>query len=29
MTLRDIRQKEFAQVWIDSGHHGILDLCPR
>jgi superfamily II DNA or RNA helicase len=29
MTLRDRRQKEFAQEWIDKGKFGILNLCPR
>jgi superfamily II DNA or RNA helicase len=29
MTLRDKRQAEFAQMWIDAGKHGILNLCPR
>jgi superfamily II DNA or RNA helicase len=29
MTLRDKRQAEFAQKWIDSGKFGILNLCPR
>ena len=29
MTLRDKRQKEFAQEWIDKGKFGILNLCPR
>jgi superfamily II DNA or RNA helicase len=29
MTLRDKRQAEFAQKWIDDGGFGILYLCPR
>lgn len=29
MTLRDRRQAEFAQAWIDKGEYGILYLCPR
>jgi superfamily II DNA or RNA helicase len=29
MTLRDKRQEEFANIWINSGKHGILNLCPR
>lgn len=29
MTLRDQRQAEFAQEWIDCGKFGILYLCPR
>lgn len=29
MTIRDQRQKEFAKIWINSGKHGILNLCPR
>ena len=29
MTLRDKRQKEFADVWLDEGRWGILNLCPR
>lgn len=29
MTLRDRRQREFADVWLNSGRHGILNLCPR
>ena len=28
MTLRDVRQKEFADVWLKE-KHGILNLCPR
>ena len=28
MSLRDQRQKEFAQVWLDK-RWGILNLCPR
>lgn len=29
MTLRDQRQKEFAETWIKTGKFGILNLCPR
>jgi len=29
LTLRDKRQQEFAQAWIDNGMYGILNLCPR
>ena len=29
MTLRDKRQKEFADVWLKEGRWGILNLCPR
>lgn len=29
MTLRDKRQLEFADAWINSGKFGILNLCPR
>jgi superfamily II DNA or RNA helicase len=29
MTLRDQRQKEFADVWLNQGKFGILNLCPR
>jgi len=29
MTLRDQRQAEFADVWINAGKFGILNLCPR
>jgi len=29
MTLRDKRQKEFADVWMNTGKFGILNLCPR
>ena len=29
MTLRDKRQKEFAETWINKGKFGILNLCPR
>ena len=28
MTLRDKRQKEFADIWLQE-KHGILNLCPR
>ena len=29
LTLRDKRQQEFAQVWLNNGKFGILNLCPR
>ena len=29
MTLRDLRQKEFADVWLNSDRRSILNLCPR
>ena len=29
MSLRDERQKEFANAWLDHGKFGILNLCPR
>jgi superfamily II DNA or RNA helicase len=29
MTLRDKRQLEFAQMWLDSDRRKILNLCPR
>jgi len=29
MTIRDERQKEFAQKWMKNGKFGILNLCPR
>jgi len=29
MTLRDQRQQEFAEKWINNGKFGILNLCPR
>ena len=29
LTLRDRRQKEFADVWMENGKFGILHLCPR
>jgi len=29
MTLRDQRQAEFAEKWINNGKFGILNLCPR
>jgi superfamily II DNA or RNA helicase len=29
LTLRDKRQKEFAQIFLDHGEFGILNLCPR
>lgn len=28
-SIRDIRQKEFANMWIKHGKFGILNLCPR
>jgi superfamily II DNA or RNA helicase len=28
MSIRDLRQKEFANVWLKE-KHGILNLCPR
>jgi len=29
MTLRDERQQEFADAWINAGKFGVLNLCPR
>ena len=29
LTLRDKRQQEFADVWMNNGQFGILNLCPR
>lgn len=29
MTLRNVRQKEFADTWLKHGMYGILNLCPR
>jgi len=29
LTLRDKRQEEFAQIFLDHGEFGILNLCPR
>jgi hypothetical protein len=29
LSLRDKRQQEFAQVFLDHGEFGILNLCPR
>jgi superfamily II DNA or RNA helicase len=29
LTLRDKRQAEFAQIFLDHGEFGILNLCPR
>lgn len=29
MTIRDRRQKEFAQMWLNSDRRKILNLCPR
>jgi hypothetical protein len=28
-SIRDVRQKEFADVWLKHGKYGILNLCPR
>ena len=28
-NLRDIRQKEFADIWLNSNRFGILNLCSR
>ena len=28
-TIRDIRQREFAEDWLNKGRHGILLLAPR
>lgn len=28
-SLRDIRQQEFANLWIERDERGILNLCPR
>jgi superfamily II DNA or RNA helicase len=28
-SIRDIRQSEFAQMWLDSDRRKILNLCPR
>ena len=28
-SIRDVRQKEFADVWLKNGKHGILLLAPR
>jgi len=28
-SIRDVRQKEFADVWLKHGMFGILNLCPR
>jgi superfamily II DNA or RNA helicase len=28
-SLRDIRQQEFADLWIERDERGILNLCPR
>jgi hypothetical protein len=27
MSLRDERQKQFAQIFIDGGYFGTLNLC--
>lgn len=29
LTLRDKRQQEFADIWLNHGKFGILNLCPR
>ena len=29
LTLRDKRQQEFADIWLNNGKNGILNLCPR
>ena len=29
LPIRDVRQQEFANLWINSGKFGILNLCPR
>lgn len=29
MTIRDKRQEQFANIWMDHGRFGILNLCPR
>ena len=29
MTLRDKRQQEFADIWLNNDKFGILNLCPR
>ena len=29
MNLREIRQKEFADIWLNSNRFGILNLCSR
>lgn len=29
LTLRDRRQQEFADIWLNHGKFGILNLCPR
>ena len=29
MSLRDERQAEFANLWVNSDRYGILNLCPR
>ena len=28
-SIRDVRQKEFADTWLKHGKYGILNLCPR
>ena len=28
-TIRDLRQAEFANMWMKHGKFGILNLCPR
>lgn len=29
MNIRDQRQSKFADMWIQQGMYGILNLCPR
>jgi hypothetical protein len=29
MTLREQRQNEFADIWLETGKNGLLHLCPR
>lgn len=29
MTIRDERQEEFAERWLESNRHNILNICPR
>jgi hypothetical protein len=29
MSLRNKRQEEFANIWLESDRFGILNLCPR
>ena len=28
-SIRDRRQQEFADIWLNHGRYGILNLCPR